>query len=334
MNVTPLAAYVLTGFLRGHGVRGLRATRSRKRDFELAALRPGCPSPGHHSLIDHLIPILAGSLIGLSVYHLSPARTLFVCGRRRAPAVRGSPAHSLAEGGAVDPGGVGMSAAAVLHEPRQSAPCILGLLLDEYRAWRGRREPQRAELVERSGTPQRRRAHLVILDALTPPGCKPAARPEGERVALDRLIAALAADVSALATGFDGVVVIAECGSRGRGQRRRRLRAHDPREFAGCNSPHSLLESRSRWALGAFSFSTQAGRAIAVERGWPMGRRSKPMCEGPCSDSAAARRRARVSASACRSPVLWRARCRVSFRWKVATRKAFRYLELPLRSSA
>jgi signal transduction histidine kinase len=78
-------------------------------------------------------------------------------------------------------------------------------LLDEYRACAGE-EAQRANLVERAHVQARRAlSHLEALRSMQTSG-----EPEGESIALDRLIATLAADVNALANA-DGVVVRAEC---------------------------------------------------------------------------------------------------------------------------
>ncbi len=153
-----------------------------------------------HSLIDHLIPVLAGGLIGLSVYHL----------RLRARLAAAEEAAGRAEALRVRllkverDQAVWVLAAAVLHELNNPLHA-LGLLLDEYQACADD-AAQRAELVLRAHAQVRRAlAHLDTLRSMQGNG-----EPEGQRIALDQLLSVLADDVSALAKA-DGVVVRAEC---------------------------------------------------------------------------------------------------------------------------
>ena len=161
------------------------------------------PLADAHSLIDHLIPVLAGALIGLSVYHL----------RLRARLAAAEEAAERAEALRVRllrverDQAVWVLAAAVLHELNNPLHA-LGLLLDEYQATVDD-AAQRAQLVERAHAQVRRAlAHLETLRSMQGNG-----EPEGQPIALDHLIRALAADVSALAK-TDGIIVHADCGER------------------------------------------------------------------------------------------------------------------------
>jgi signal transduction histidine kinase len=240
----PLAAYVLTGLLAGAAYVAFDlVSEARLRAGTLTGALAGA-----HSLIDHLIPVLAGSLIGLSVYHFRLRERLSAAeeSASRAEALRTRLLKVERDQA------VWVVAAAVLHELNNPLHA-LGLLLDEYRACEGD-EPQRAELVERAHAQVRRAlSHLDALRSMQTSG-----EPEGERVALDRLISALAADVSALAQA-DGVVVIAECEtevvvSADAGYVRTIL------ENLLDNSLHSL--SRGHGGTVRIQLSTQAGRAI------------------------------------------------------------------------
>ena len=158
------------------------------------------PLADAHSIVDHLIPVLAGTLIGLSVYHL----------RLRARLAAAEEAAGRAEALRVRllrverDQAVWVLAAAVLHELNNPLHA-LGLLLDEYQASVDD-AAQRARLVERAHA-QVRRA-LVHLDTLR--SMQGNGEPEGQQVALNEVIAGLADDASALAR-TDGVVVRAEC---------------------------------------------------------------------------------------------------------------------------
>lgn len=192
----PLAVYVLLGLFAG-------ATYVAFDLVSEAKLKAGTltgPLADAHSLIDHLIPVLAGSLIGLSVYHL----------RLRARLAAAEEAAGRAEALRVRllkverDQAVWVLAAAVLHELNNPLHA-LGLLLDEYQACADD-AVQRAELVERAHAQVRRAlAHLETLRSMQGNG-----EPEEQRIALDQLLGVLADDVSALAK-TDGVVVRAEC---------------------------------------------------------------------------------------------------------------------------
>jgi signal transduction histidine kinase len=151
-------------------------------------------------VFDHLIPIVAGGLIGLSIHH----------SRLRARLSKAEESASRAEAlrtrllKVERDQAVWVVAAAVLHELNNPLHA-LGLLLDEYEACPGD-EAQRAELVERAHAQVRRAlSHLDSLRAMQSGG-----EPEGQPILLDRLIAALAEDASVLARA-EGVRVEAEC---------------------------------------------------------------------------------------------------------------------------
>ena len=192
----PLAAYVLLGLLAGAAYVGFDLVSESKLR---AGTLTGALASAHY-VVDHLIPVLAGALVGLSVYHLRLRARLSAAEENasRAEALRTRLLKVERDQA------VWVVAAAVLHELNNPLHA-LGLLLDEYRACAGD-EPQRAELVERADAQVRRAlAHLSALRAMQSGG-----EPDGQRFALDRLIVALTADANALGQA-DGVIVRAEC---------------------------------------------------------------------------------------------------------------------------
>ncbi|MEO8980709.1 MAG: HAMP domain-containing sensor histidine kinase [Polyangiaceae bacterium] len=201
-----------------------------------------------HSIVDHLIPVLAGALVGLSVYHL----------RLRARLAAAEEAAGRAEALRVRllrverDQAVWVLAAAVLHELNNPLHA-LGLLLDEYQATVDD-AAQRARLVERAHA-QVRRA-LVHLDTLR--SMQGNGEPEGQQVALDEVIAGLADDASALGK-TDGVVVRAECAAPV-------MVSADPSYLRAIlenlldNSLHSLRSASG--GTVTVKLTTEAGRAI------------------------------------------------------------------------
>ncbi len=192
----PALVYVLLGLFAG-------ATYVAFDLVSEAKLKAGTltgPLADAHSLVDHLIPVLAGALIGLSVYHRRLQARLAAAeeAAERAEALRVRLLRVERDQA------VWVLAAAVLHELNNPLHA-LGLLLDEYQATVDD-AAQRAELVERAHAQVRRAlAHLETLRSMQGNG-----EPEGQQVALDQVIVALAADVSALAQA-EGVLVRAEC---------------------------------------------------------------------------------------------------------------------------
>jgi signal transduction histidine kinase len=242
----PLAVYVLLGVFAGAAYVAFDlVSEARLRAGTLTGALASA-----HSVIDHLIPVLAGALIGLSVYHLRLRARLAAAeeSASRAEALRTRLLKVERDQA------VWVVAAAVLHELNNPLHA-LGLLLDEYRAAEGD-EPQRTELVERAHVQVRRAlSHLDALRSMQSGG-----EPEGQRFALDRLIVALAADASELGHA-DGVVVRAECEaavvvSADPGYVRTIL------ENLLDNSLHSLQSGRGGTVTIVLSADTSAGRAI------------------------------------------------------------------------
>jgi len=192
----PLFAYVLLGLFAG-------ATYVAFDLLSEAKLRAGTLTgtlAGAHSLIDHLMPVLAGALVGLSVYHLRLRARLSAA---EAAAER-SEALRVRLMKVERDQAVWVLAAAVLHELNNPLQA-LGLLLDEYQACADD-AAQRAALVERAHSQVRRAlAHLETLRSMQGSG-----EPEVRRIALDRVLSALADDVSALSAS-DGIAIIVHC---------------------------------------------------------------------------------------------------------------------------
>jgi len=240
----PLGVYLLLGLLAGTTYVAFDLVSEAKlRAGTLTGLLAGA-----HSLIDHLIPVLAGGLVGLSIYHLRLRARLSAAeeSASRAEALRTRLLKVERDQA------VWVVAAAVLHELNNPLHA-LGLLLDEYQACEGD-EAQRAALVERAHVQVRRAlSHLETLRSMQTSG-----EPEGQRIVLDRLIAALADDVSALAQA-DGVVVRAECEAEV-------VVSADPSyvrtilENLLDNSLHSL--SRGQGGTVTIHLATEAGRAV------------------------------------------------------------------------
>lgn len=154
-----------------------------------------------HSLIDHSIPVLAGALIGLSVYQ----------NRLRARLAIAEESASRAEALRVRlqkverDQAVWVLAAAVLHELNNPLHAI-GLLLDEHQACRGN-DAERDALVQRAhAQAQRALSHLETLRSMQ------TGEPETQRIALGSMIRALVSDVDPLAQAA-GVTVQARCES-------------------------------------------------------------------------------------------------------------------------
>lgn len=191
----PLAGYVFLGLFAGAIYVGFDLVSEAK----LSTGTLTGPWASAHYIVDHLIPVLAGGLIGLSVYQL----------RLRARLAAAEEAASRAEAlrarllKVERDQAVWVLAAAVLHELNNPLHA-LGLLLDEYQACADD-SAQRAELVERAHAQVRRAlGHLETLRSMQGNG-----EPEAQPIALDRLLGMLAADVSAL--GEASVEVQAAC---------------------------------------------------------------------------------------------------------------------------
>jgi two-component system sensor kinase FixL len=153
-----------------------------------------------HDVIDHTSPLLVGGLLGVCAHYLRLRGQLSKAqeAAARAEALR-TRLHKVERDQAV-----WVLAAAVLHELNNPLHA-LGLLLDELVASEG--DPaQRTDLVERArAQTERALKHLDTLRSMRSLG-----EPEFQRIALDRIIAAVAGDMGALAAE-DGLVVRAEC---------------------------------------------------------------------------------------------------------------------------
>jgi signal transduction histidine kinase len=153
-----------------------------------------------HDVIDHTSPLLVGGLLGVCAHYLRLRAQLSKAqeAAARAEALR-TRLHKVERDQAV-----WVLAAAVLHELNNPLHA-LGLLLDELAACDDD-ATQRGELVERArAQSDRALKHLQTLRSMRGLG-----EPEFQRIALDRVIAAVAGDMGALAAE-DGLVVRAEC---------------------------------------------------------------------------------------------------------------------------
>jgi len=191
----PLASYVLLGVLAGAVYVGFDLISEAK----LSAGTLTGPLASAHSLIDHLIPVLAGALIGLSI-HQRRLRSRLAAAEAAAGRAEALRARLLR---VERDQAVWVLAAAVLHELNNPLHA-LGLLLDEYQAC-AHDSAERAELVERAHAQVRRAlAHLETLRSM-----QGSAEPEAQPIALERVLGTLAADVSALAE--PSIVVRTSC---------------------------------------------------------------------------------------------------------------------------
>jgi len=239
----PLAIYVFLGVLAGATYVGFDLVSEAK----LTAGTLTGPLASAHYLIDHLMPVLAGGLIGLTLYQLRLRARLSAAEEAagRAEALRARLLKVERDQA------VWVLAAAVLHELNNPLHA-LGLLLDEYQACADD-STQRAELVERAHAQVRRAlAHLETLRSMQGSG-----EPEAQPIALDRVLGALAADVSAL--GETAVVVRAECPAQV-------MISADPGYLRAIlenlldNSLHSLRAAQG--GTVTMTLSVQAGRAV------------------------------------------------------------------------
>jgi signal transduction histidine kinase len=148
-----------------------------------------------HEVIDHVLPILVGVLLGVCVHYI----------RLRARLVAAQDAASRADAlrtrlqGIERDQAVWVLAAAVLHELNNPLHAI-GLLLDEVSASPG--ESSAADLIERArAQADRALAHLRALREV-----RGTREPQFQEVALEQVVGALADDVAELAAE-EGLVV-------------------------------------------------------------------------------------------------------------------------------
>jgi signal transduction histidine kinase len=150
---------------------------------------------GAHSAVDRIVPILAGSALGVCAHYL----------KLRARLASATEAASRAEALKIRlqkverDQAVWVLAAAVLHELNNPLHA-LGLLLDEHAACEGD-EALRAGLVERArAQADRALSQLALLRSM-----RTLSEPEFERIGLDQIVRTLAEDVRSLARerGFE-----------------------------------------------------------------------------------------------------------------------------------
>jgi signal transduction histidine kinase len=153
-----------------------------------------------HDLVDHVVPIVIGALLGVCAHYFRIRARL---AEAQASAERADALHLRLQRLERDQA-VWVLAAAVLHElknPLQS----LGLLLDELAAC-DPRDPSHDDLVQRAwAQADRALGKLESLRAL-----RSEVEPAFQRVALDRIVGALAKDVRVLAAR-DRLAVSFEC---------------------------------------------------------------------------------------------------------------------------
>lgn len=155
---------------------------------------------GAHDVVDHVSPLLVGGLLGVCAHYLRVRARLTIAeeAAARSEALR-TRLHKVERDQAV-----WVLAAAVLHELNNPLHA-LGLLLDELAAGDGD-DARRRDLVERArAQADRALKHLQTLRSMRSLG-----EPESQRISLDRVIAAVAADMGSLAAE-DGLVVRTDC---------------------------------------------------------------------------------------------------------------------------
>jgi signal transduction histidine kinase len=154
-----------------------------------------------HALVDHSFPVIAGALLGVSAHYLRLRAKLSAAEEAagRAEALR-TRLQKVERDQAV-----WVLAAAVLHELNNPLHA-LGLLLDELASTGDEEAARRSDLVERA----RQQADRALSQLQTLRSMRSLGEPELQKVALDRLIVAVADDMRSL-VAEEGLVVRAEC---------------------------------------------------------------------------------------------------------------------------
>jgi two-component system C4-dicarboxylate transport sensor histidine kinase DctB len=157
-----------------------------------------------HAIVDHTLPVFVGALLGVCAHYVRLRAQLSIAqeAAARAEALR-TRLHKVERDQAV-----WVLVAAVLHELNNPMHA-LDLLLDELASPERSAgdEARRADLLARArAQAERALKHLKTLRSMRGLG-----EPEVEGIALDRVIAGVAADMRALAAE-DGLVVRTECG--------------------------------------------------------------------------------------------------------------------------
>jgi signal transduction histidine kinase len=190
-----LALYIALGVLLGSAYMGFDVVSESR--LETGTLTG--PLARLHVVVDRTSPVLVGALLGVCAHYLRLRRRLSAAEKAaaRAEALR-TRLQKVERDQAV-----WVLVAAVLHELNNPLHA-LGLLLDEHAIEEG--DARRADLLVRArAQADRARSQLAILRSMRGLG-----EPEVERIALDRVVAALAFDVGSLAAE-DGLVVRMEC---------------------------------------------------------------------------------------------------------------------------
>ena len=189
------ALYVTIGALIGAAYVGFDVlSESRLETGTLTG-----PLAGLHEIVDRTSPVLVGALLGVCAHYMRLRRRLSAAedAASRAEALR-TRLQKVERDQAV-----WVLVAAVLHEVNNPLHA-LGLLLDEHAVEDG--DARRADLLVRArGQADRARSQLAILRSMRGQG-----EPEVKRIALDRVVGAVADDVGSLAAE-DGLLVRMEC---------------------------------------------------------------------------------------------------------------------------
>lgn len=192
-----LFAYVVSGALLGAVYVALDvASEARIQEGTLRG-----PLAELH-VLDHILPVLIGGLLGISAHYLRLRRRLFEAEQAaaRAEALR-SRLLKVERDQAV-----WVLAASVLHELNNPLHA-LGLLLDEISS-AGIDEARREELVLRA----RAQADRALQHLRTLSGMRSGGEPEFQRIALDEVARSVASDAAVLGAER-GVAVRVECGA-------------------------------------------------------------------------------------------------------------------------
>src|ERR1700733_3449864 len=178
------ALYVTIGALIGAAYVGFDVlSESRLETGTLTG-----PLAGLHEIVDRTSPVLVGALLGVCAHYMRLRRRLSAAedAASRAEALR-TRLQKVERDQAV-----WVLVAAVLHEVNNPLHA-LGLLLDEHAVEDG--DARRADLLVRArGQADRARSQLAILRSMRGQG-----EPEVKRIALDRVVGAVADDVGSLA---------------------------------------------------------------------------------------------------------------------------------------
>ena len=154
-----------------------------------------------HAIIDHTLPVLVGALLGICIHSIRIHARL----RAAEEAASRADALRLRLQRVERDQAVWVLTATVLHELNNPLHA-LGLLLDELASTGDDEAARRSDLVERA----RQQADRALSQLQTLRSMRSLGEPELQKVALDRLIVAVADDMRSL-VAEEGLVVRAEC---------------------------------------------------------------------------------------------------------------------------